>query len=91
MAMKAIALGMAVLIVLLAGAVVYGMINPPATKLALPAELLVKKLALPAENLAYAGAAGAMFVVEGQREGRRVLFLINPENPAAFLEITGQP
>jgi hypothetical protein len=86
--MKAVALAMAVLIVLLAGAVVYGMINPPAAKLALPPELLVRKLALPAQNLVYAGPAGAMFVVEGQREGQRVLFLVNPDNPAAFTEIS---
>jgi len=97
--MKYAVFAMGGLIAVLGAAVVYGMINPPHTKMLanLPVAMAAnipeeqRNLALPVADFTLLPPAGGYLVAETMQNGQKVIYLINPASMTIHGTLTAKP
>lgn len=91
--MKYAVFGMGLIILLLTGAVVYGMMNPPAARLALPSAaspVSPRELVLPVDNFTLLPSSGNYLLAQANLDGKTVIYIINPATMSLQGVLTGQ-
>jgi len=79
--MKYAVFGMGLIILLLTGAVVYGMMNPPPARLAMPSTpnpATPRELVLPVDSFTLLANGGNYLLAQANLDGKTVIYVINP-------------